>query len=176
MRVPEIDPQQQHPRLLCVDLTARLIGRPRPRKTSPLQPLHPQTEPRPIPVHRFQHPPLRVADVVAPWRTEPAPLTIPDGGRGAGVPAAAEHRPRRPIAAPRQPAESADRWWLTVVRLSNRAGLTVDKYINRNQLQDFFRVGPSGACLSREEWVFSRVMRSRGGPTGGHGRISHTES
>ena len=27
------------------------------------------------------------------------------------------------------------------------------KHIIRNQLQNFFRVGPSGACPSREEWV-----------------------
>ena len=82
------------------------------------------------------------------------------------MPAAAEHRPRRPIAAPRQPAESADRRWLTVVRSSHRAGLTVAKYITCNQLQNFFRVGPSGACLSREEWALW-ILHSRGGPTGG---------
>ena len=34
-----------------------------------------------------------------------------------------------------------------------RGCMTVAKYITCNQLQNFFRVGPSGACLHREEWV-----------------------
>ena len=82
----------------------------------------------------------------------------------------------RPIAAPRQPAESADRRWLTVVRSSHRAGLTVAKYITCNQLQNFLP-GRAVRCLpfTGGMGIFVGPCVHAVGQQVGHGRISHTE-